>query len=136
MGGHGVVRRRSFREKMAVLVFYAGSWGESRHIGKGWCEAMVVDSGCRLVAGGVLLCGRGRGSCTNSDDLVRYILRGSTLIADEKSQEGSKGGNGFFHLRWVLLGVGSKAIVDHTSLVNLHADGGEESGATSKIPSK
>jgi hypothetical protein len=66
-------------------------------------------------------------------DLVWYFLFGSTLIAHEKSQEGSKGGNGFFHHRWVLPVVGSKAILNHTSLVNLHADGEGESGATSKI---
>ena len=54
----------------------------------------------------------------------------------EKSQEGSKGGNGFFHLRWVLPVVGSKTMVDHTSLRWVQADGEGESGATSKIPSK
>ena len=61
--------------------------------------------------------------------LVERLWCDSTLIAHEKSQEGSKGGNGFFHLRWVLPVVGSKAMVDHTSLVNLQADGEEESGA-------
>ena len=65
-------------------------------------------------------------------NLVEHLWCGSTLIAHEKSQEGSKGGNGFFHLRWVLPVVGSKAIVDHTSLVNLHADGEGESGAYKK----
>ena len=54
---------------------------------------------------------------------------GLALKHHEKSQEGSKGGNGFFHLRWVLPVVGSKAIVDHTRLVRLQADGEGESGA-------
>ena len=74
--------------------------------------------------------------CRRLRNLVEHLLCGSTLIAHEKSQEGSKGRNGFFHLRWVLPVVGSKAIVDHFRLVNLHADGEGESGATSKIPSK
>jgi hypothetical protein len=65
-------------------------------------------------------------------NLVEHLWCGSTLISHEKSQEGSKGGNGFFHLRWVLPVVGSKAILNHTSLVNLQADGEEESGAQVK----
>ncbi len=43
-----------------------------------------------------------------------FLVRQHFSIAHEKSQEGSKGGNGFFHVRWVLPVVGSKAIVDHT----------------------
>src|SRR5687768_10662245 len=58
------------------------------------------------------------------------------LSSHEKSQEGSKGGNGFFHLRWVLPVVGSKAIVNHFRLVNLQADGEGESGAHMKDASK
>jgi hypothetical protein len=62
-----------------------------------------------------------------------YFKCGSTLIAHEKSQEGSKGGNGFLHVLGGLPVVGSKATVDHFRLVNLQADGEGESGATSKI---
>ena len=54
---------------------------------------------------------------------MRHFLCGSTRIAHEKSQEGLKGGNGFFHVRWVLPVVGSKAIIDHTKLVRLQACG-------------
>ena len=61
------------------------------------------------------------------------LVRQHSSIAHAKCQEGSKGGNGSWHVRWVLPGVGSKAIVNHTRLVRLHADGEEESGATSKI---
>jgi len=52
-----------------------------------------------------------------------FLVRQHSLIAHAKCQEGSKGGNGIWHVRWVLPVVGSKAMVDHTSLVNLHADG-------------
>ena len=41
---------------------------------------------------------------------VRHFLCGSTLIAHEKCQEGSKGGNGFFH---VLGGLVSCRIESH-----------------------
>ena len=54
----------------------------------------------------------------------RHFLCGSTLIAHEKCQEGSKGGNGFFHVRWVLPVVESKAILNHFRLVNLQAASG------------
>jgi hypothetical protein len=111
------------------MVFYAGSWGESIRICKVLCEAMVVESGCRLVAGGVLLCGSTWKPYQRELSGVVFLMRQYFSIAHEKSQEGSKGGNGFFHLRWVLPVVGSKAIVDHFRLVRLQADGEGESGA-------
>ncbi len=52
-----------------------------------------------------------------------FLVRQHFSIAHEKSQEGSKGGNGFFHVLGVLPVVGSKAIVNHFRLVNLQADG-------------
>jgi hypothetical protein len=61
-----------------------------------------------------------------------YFWCGSTLIAHDKGQEGSKGGNGICYVLGVLPGVGSKAIVDHTGLVDLHACGEGESGAYSE----
>jgi hypothetical protein len=42
------------------------------------------------------------------------LVRQHVSIAHEKSQEGSKGGNGFFHVRGVLPVIGSKTIVNHT----------------------
>ncbi len=47
-----------------------------------------------------------------------------------------KGGNGFWHVLGGLPGVRSKAIVDHTRLVDLHADGEGESGAYNETFSK
>jgi len=61
--------------------------------------------------------------------LVRPFLCESTLYSPCQMPGRVKGGNGSWHVRWVLPVVGSKAIVDHTRLVNLHADGEGESGA-------
>ena len=60
-------------------------------------------------------------------------LRTVAFKQHEKCQEGSKGGNGIFPILVVLPVVGSKAILNHTRLICLQADGEGESGATSKI---
>jgi hypothetical protein len=64
---------------------------------------------------------------TNTNCLMGYFWCGSTLIAHDKGQEGSKGGNGICHVRWVLPGVGSKAILNHTRLrwVQARGEGGQ-----------
>ena len=96
-------------------------------------EHVDGEPGSRFVADDALLCGRTWKPVPNAHYLVQHVLCGSTLIADEKSQEGSKGGNGFFHVLGILPAVGSKAIVDHTRLRWVQAYGEGESGATSKM---
>jgi len=58
---------------------------------------------------------------SSSEETGRHFLCESTLYSPCQMPGRVKGGNGSCHVHWVLPGVGSKAIIDHTRLVNLQA---------------